>query len=104
MYESPGLGTRLKVIAATSVNVLEITGIVIGVFDVFGQILVLPMERAIGFPGITSRVASDEIAGDPQFAVTIHRNLFECKAVVAVLIRRVLEFDPLNNTLLLILI
>ncbi|MFM7588890.1 MAG: hypothetical protein ACKO55_07225 [Bacteroidota bacterium] len=85
------------------VNEFEITGIVIGVFDVFGQILVLPMESAIGFPGITLRVASDEIAGDPQFAVTIHRNLFECKDVVAVLTRRVLEFDPLNNALLLIL-
>ncbi|MFM8838257.1 MAG: hypothetical protein ACKOHH_06460, partial [Bacteroidota bacterium] len=71
------------------VNEFEITGIVIGVFDVFGQILVLPMERAIGFPGITLRVASDEIDGDPQFAVTIHRNLFECKDVVAVWTRRV---------------
>lgn len=103
-YVSPLLGTRLKVIAATLVNELDTTGIVMDEIGEFGQILVLPIVSAIGLPGITSRVASKDIDGDPQFAVTIQRNLLRCKAVVAALTCRIFVFVPLNNALLVMLI
>jgi hypothetical protein len=86
------------------VKELVVTGISMGVFVVFGQILALPMVSVIGLVGVTLRVASEVTAGDPQLAVTIQRNLFRSRAVVIALTIRVSELDPLNSVPLLILV
>jgi hypothetical protein len=87
-----------KIIAATLLNALTITGTVMLVFDKLGQMLEFPIARLIGLPGITLRTAIDDVFGVPQDPVTIQRNLLRCNEVVTAFTERSAVLAPANNT------